>query len=189
MSARRPALQVIAATLTAVALLVAGCSSDEPAAPRTETTDAPPAKVIPYSLPTLDITDVDTTSPDAVALAFARTAYTLLPSVDPNQNEGMVRAAPLLDGKLAASVQSFNPPTGPGYEWNQWAKARALVTATAELGTQEVPPETPTEAFRMVQVTQTVESSSRFIARKSFILLVSMVRTPDGWRVDRITQL
>ena len=178
----------LAVALTTTTLLIAGCSSSEPNV-SPQTTEARPAKVIPYSLPTLELSDVDTSNPDEVALAFAETAYTLLPSVDRNQNEGMVRAAPVLTDQLAAGVRAFDPPTGPGYDWNQWAKNRAIVNASAEVGTQEVPPQTATNAYRMLQVTQTIESAAKFIARKSFVLLVSMVSTPGGWRVDRITQL
>ncbi|WP_458682689.1 hypothetical protein [Prescottella equi] len=189
MAIHRWSRRFLAVAAASAVLLVAGCSSNEPAVPTPETTEAPPSKVIPYSLPILDLTVVDTDSPDDVALAFAETAYTLLPRVDSNPNEGMVRAVPILDDKLAASVRAFDPPTGPGYEWNQWSKAGALVTAEVTLGTQEVPPQTPTEAYRMVQVTQTIESSTRFIARKSFVLLVTMVNSPEGWKVNRITQL
>lgn len=183
---RRTLATTAAATITLIAL--AGCSSDNESAPP-PTTDTAPTKVLPSTLPALDPSTVDETDPDAVALAFAKTSYTLLPAVDADMNAGMVRAAALLEPKLAADIKAQVPRTGPGYEWRQWANAEALVEATAEIDPQEVPPQTDRDAYRMLRVTQNVENSTRFIARRNFVLLVTMVNLDGKWKVSRITQL
>lgn len=183
----RRALTSVAA-LSLVAAVVAGCStSSEESAP--QPTEAAPTKVLPSSLPALDASTIDTSDPDAVAIAFAETSYTLLPGVDPDMNAGMARAAAVLEPKLADDIRGQVGRSSPGYEWNQWAQAGAMVDATAAIDTQEVPPQTDREAYRMVRVTQTVENSTRFIARRQLVLLLTLVNIDGEWKVSRLTQL
>ncbi len=146
---------------------------------------------MPSSLPALDASTIDTSDPDAVAIAFAETSYTLLPGVDPpDMNAGMARAAAVLEPKLANDIRGQVGRSSPGgYEWNQWAQAGAMVDATAAIDTQEVPPQTDREAYRMVRVTQTVENSTRFIARRQLVLLLTLVNIDGEWKVSRLTQL
>ncbi|MGN0125975.1 MAG: hypothetical protein ACI38R_22260 [Rhodococcus sp. (in: high G+C Gram-positive bacteria)] len=124
-----------------------------------------------------------------MAIAFAETSYTLLPGADPDMNAGMVRAAAVLDPKLAEDIRGQVGRSSPGYEWNRWAQAGAMVDATAAIDTQEVPPQTALEAYRMVRVTQTVENSTRFIARRQLVLLLTLVNIDGEWKVSRLTQL
>ncbi|BDB63319.1 hypothetical protein [Rhodococcus sp. RDE2] len=183
----RRALTSVAA-FSLVAAVLAGCSSssEEPAPQPTKTA---PTKVMPSSLPALDASTIDTSDPDAVAIAFAETSYTLLPGADPDMNAGMVRAAAVLDPKLAEDIRGQVGRSSPGYEWNRWAQAGAMVDATAAIDTQEVPPQTALEAYRMVRVTQTVENSTRFIARRQLVLLLTLVNIDGEWKVSRLTQL
>ncbi|CAG7636086.1 hypothetical protein SIM91_04850 [Rhodococcus opacus] len=178
-------------TITAVVLLtliVAGCSrSPNPAAPLS--TEPSISRVMPATLPTLDPATIDNSDPDAVAIAFAETSYTLLPGADPDMNAGMVRAAAVLEPKLANDIRAQVGRSSPGYEWRQWAQVGAMVDATAAIDTQEVPPQTDGEAYRMVRVTQTVENSTRFVARQHLVLLLTLVNVDGGWMVSRLTQL
>ncbi|MEZ5157443.1 hypothetical protein RBB84_19370 [Rhodococcus sp. D-6] len=174
--------------LALVAAVMAGCSSSsEESTP--QPTETAPTKVLPSTLPTLDASTIDTSDPDAVAIAFAETSYTLLPGADPDMNAGMVRAAAVLDPKLAEDIRGQVGRSSPGYEWNRWAQAGAMVDATAAIDTQEVPPQTALEAYRMVRVTQTVENSTRFIARRQLVLLLTLVNIDGEWKVSRLTQL
>lgn len=174
--------------LALVAAVMAGCSSSsEESTP--QPTETAPTKVLPSTLPTLDASTIDTSDPDAVAIAFAETSYTLLPGADPDMNAGMVRAAAVLDPKLAEDIRGQVGRSSPGYEWNRWAQAGAMVDATAAIDTQEVPPQTALEAYRMVRVTQTVENSTRFIARRHLVLLLTLVNIDGEWKVSRLTQL
>lgn len=179
------ALAALAALVVAGAV---GCSSGpEPAAP--PAADTAPTKVLPAVLPALDPSTIDTTDPDQVAVAFAETSYTLLPAVDPDMNAGMVRAAALLEPKLAADIRGQVGRSSPGYEWRQWAQAGALVDATATIDSQEVPPQTDREAHRMLRVTQNIESSTAFVSRREFVLLLTMVNSDGSWKISRLTQL
>lgn len=185
---------MIRRTITAVALVAvvvagaAGCSSDQKAAvpPTVETA---PTKVLPSTLPALDPSAIDTTDPDQVAVAFAETSYTLLPAVDTDMNVGMVRAAALLEPKLATDIRAQVGRSAHGYEWRQWARAGAFVDATARIDSQEVPPQTDREAYRMLRVTQNIESSSQFIGRRDFVILLTLVNSSGSWKISRLTQL
>lgn len=180
--------RLLIAAVALLTLMVTGCSSSpNPASP--QPTETAPTKVMPSTLPALDAATIDTSDPDAVAIAFAQTSYTLLPGIDPDMNAGMVRAAALLEPKLANDVRGQVGRSSPGYEWNQWAQAGAMVDATAAIDTQEVPPQTDREVYRMVRVTQTVENSTRFIARRQLVLLLTLVNIDGEWKVSRMTQL
>lgn len=179
----------IGASIVAAAIVASGCGRGD--FPSPETVSTPPISTtidVPNQLSPLDPSTVDVSSPDAVAVAVVDTAYTMLPGVDESPNDALVRAAALLEQKLADAAHDFRPVTGAGTEWNSWASQHALVTASSIVGTQTRPPDGDT-ALRYLSVTQTAQTPNRLLARKALVLLVTMINTPDGWRVSRIDQL
>ncbi|MFI9507353.1 hypothetical protein [Nocardia sp. NPDC052566] len=179
-------LLTILAGVTA-ALITTGCSSTpQPAAPSTTRTDQPttaPARLLP-----LDLATVDTSSADAVALAVATTAYTLQPGLDSDPNDGMKRASALLDQRLTNALNAYRPASSAGAEWSTWTRQHAYITATAALSTQTRPPDGHT-ALRYLTITQTVHLNRQITTKPAIIVLITLARTPAGWRVTHLTQL
>ena len=185
----RPARML--APMLLVTLVVAGCGHDKSPPPMTSTTAPTSTSTLatPDRLPDLDPAKVDTANPDAVATAVVDTAYTMLPRVDESPNDAIVRAAPLLDPKMADAARTFRPATGAGAEWNTWVQQNAFVSAKSRVGTQTRPADTDT-ALRYVSVTQIAQTPTRIIFTKTLTLLVTMTKTPNGnWRVSNLKQL
>ena len=172
-------------------LVVAGCGHDKSTPPTTSGSAPTPTSTMatPDRLPDLDPAKVDTGNPDAVATAVVDTAYTMLPRVDESPNDAIVRAAALLDPKMADAARTFRPATGAGAEWNTWVQQNAFVSAKSTVGTQTRPADTDT-ALRYVSVMQIAQTPTRLLSTKTLTLLVTMVKTPDGsWRVSNLKQL
>jgi hypothetical protein len=186
----RPA-RMLAPILLAT-LIAAGCGHDKSPPPTTSTNAAASTSAVaaPDRLPDLDPTTVDTSNPDAVATAVVDTAYTMLPRVDESPNDAIVRAAPLLDQKMADAARAFRPATGAGAEWNNWVQQNAFVSAKSTVGTQTCPADTDITALRYVSVVQVAQTPTRIVSTRTLTLLVTMVKTPDtSWRVSTLKQL
>lgn len=181
----------ILAPILIATLIAAGCGRDNPTPPTTSTSVpiSTSAVAAPNQLPDLDPAKVDTSNPDAVATAVVDTAYTMLPGVDESPNDAIVRAAALLDQKMADAVRTFRPSTGAGADWNSWAQQNAYVTAISTVGTQTRPADNDT-ALRYISVVQVAQTPTRILSKRTLTLLVTMVSTPDGsWRVSNLKQL
>jgi hypothetical protein len=114
----------------------------------------------------------------------------MLPRVDESPNDAIVRAAPLLDPKMAEAARVFRPATGAGAEWNSWVQQNAFVSAESTVGTQTRPADTDTTALRYVSVIQIARTPTRILSTRTLTLLVTMVKPPGtSWRVSTLKQL
>nr|WP_218680549.1 hypothetical protein [Rhodococcus qingshengii] len=179
-----------AAALILMFPILGGCSNgstSDPDETTTTTVAATPSEELPRSLSPIDITTIDVHDPDAVAEAAIAAMYTYLPRVDLNQNAAMLRAAPLLNEKMAAGAYNYDPPTGPGRTWDRWADSNTLVSAQAKVIPQQRPPD-DTFALRYVTVQQTTRTQYSTQKLAPLYLVVSLENTPDGWRVAQTLQ-
>ncbi|WP_064257409.1 hypothetical protein [Rhodococcus sp. HS-D2] len=182
--------RITTAVAIAASLTLLGCgTSEDDTSPSGETTTSTPqtSNTIPSELPTLDPSTVDVDDPDEVVVAVLETMYSYLPAVDQTPNDAMVRASSLFSEEMAAGVRDYQPPTGPGREWQRWADTNTLVTATAEISPQQRPSDTD-RALRYVTVQQT--TSTKFSSQElaPIHLVVSLERASEGWRLASILQ-
>ncbi|WP_420879198.1 hypothetical protein [Rhodococcus sp. (in: high G+C Gram-positive bacteria)] len=189
----RRLLAAVAAAAAGVGVL-AGCSSDSDVATpatRPEASVSPSADSgtatanIPQQLHDIDLSTIDVHDPEQVAVAAVETMYTYLPALDTSANAAMLRAAPLFTEKMAAGVRDYQPPTGPGREWQRWADTGTFVSADASISPQQRPPDTD-RALRYMTVEQTTTTARTSQRLKPFTVVVALENTSGGWRLASI---
>lgn len=189
MTIRGRTTAVIATTALVVLCGCGSSSSDERAGPGSETTAAaaPSTHEIPSTLPDLDPATLDVDDPDDVAVAVLETMYTYLPAVDNSPNDALLRAHALLNGQMATAAREWQPPTGPGREWQRWATTNTLVTANAAVSPQQRPPDTE-RALRYMTVQQSTHTEFTTQELAPIHVLVSLEKTSDGWQLASLLQ-
>ncbi|GGO95742.1 hypothetical protein [Wenjunlia tyrosinilytica] len=155
---RKP--MTITAAAVAACALVAGCGSvGAPSRPAPYKSPAVSAKVpapkgtpLGPDSPVAPPPRVDTSDPSRVALAWARVAFGHDTAYDAGPHDAVLRATRYLTRALAARERRYRSASGPGLEWNTWARHRAWTTARARLGDELEAPDTPTTAYREISV-------------------------------------
>ena len=184
-------------TLTASALLIAGCGSGEesPALPTTTLTapDWPPrnssSSTVPMAVPTAGA-DVDRTSPTEVGRAVVETWFSYDTRADSNRNAAAARAAAFLTPELRAQVTSDGQGIAPGADWRDWQAEGAVVSATATEQPNQGQANTDTKYHAVFEVVQTVTASSGAVLETSTSYVAVVVsKTTGGWAVASVTTL
>lgn len=194
-----------AAVVVGVAVSACGGSDDDTRAgePTTTTPFVTPTKTTsrvpatppstPVSAPSAlpaEVADVDREDPDAVAEAAARIWYSWDTTVDLSPYDARLRAVPLLDEDLSASIRSYPPIAGPGADWlDLTAKNAHLVVGDDDVQLASEtggPADTDTSASRLLTVTQRVSTPDGPLPDRSMVVAVVMVHGPDGWRVSKV---
>lgn len=192
-----------AATAAALAVVcMAGCSSPAPTSstvrPTATSADAlPTAQPVPTGRSggtprggALGVNDVDGMSADAVATAFAATAYRYDVRLDRSPMDASRRATPLLSANYAAAVEAPLPGSG-GADWLELVKHDGFTTTTVAVGHDDgALPDDKTHADRQRTVTVTTHGASGWSrAPRTETVYVQLVRTGPAapWRVDGIT--
>jgi hypothetical protein len=130
---------------------------------------------------------VDERSVDAVALAGARALASADTAVDTQPQHTAVRAA--LAGWLTpafACAQSRASIEGPpGAEWDAWVRHRAYVVVRATLSGDDHPPDSPTTAARMVQLTEQAIGRGGWRDKTVTAVVAVVLNNVHGvWRID-----
>ncbi|WP_188827535.1 hypothetical protein [Nocardia camponoti] len=166
--------------MTGVAMLVLACgggtSTESPASAVTSTTRLLEAAAT-----------VDTTTPDGVAVAALREIYTWRP-VTEQPGDSLARARNLLGPSM---IRTLDAPAAseapkPTLQWAEWAKAKARVDAFA-FASGERPPTSTDSAISQykIGIEQTVVyPNGRTEALPPNTVIATVVRTPQGWRLD-----
>lgn len=185
-------------TLTASALLIAGCGSgEEPttAAPTTTLTapDWPPrnSTAAPQTTAPTTETDVDRSSAAEVAEAVVETWFSYDTRTDANRNDAPARAAALLTPELRAQVTApGGQDISPGAQWRDWQAEGAVVTTSATEQPNQGQENTDTKYHAVFEVVQTVTASSGAVLETSTSYVAVVVsKTTDGWAVASVTTL
>jgi hypothetical protein len=149
--------------LSALALLLVACGSDEP--PKQVTPDDSGADVIVTTLDTI---------------------FTWYPGKDESTRDAYQRASPYMTESLAALANSGEPMQQTA-QWVDWAERKATVTAETFVVAGEHPPDTPDRVIREAVITQTVTDPAGAKATLSPLNAhVTAIRTDAGWRVSDI---
>ena len=191
------AVTVLSAGILAV---VAGCGRSAPPAPPAR--PAPAETSVAVRAPTVTaagelawtVTEIGPRDPEAVLVAAAQVLYSYAPVVDDSARQAVDRARPLLSRayqqQVGTSTTAMTRFTGS--TWQRWRADRAVITATAEMGGDDHPPDTATTHPRVVSVTQTVHAITpagpTATARKPIALYMVAGRT-DTTAAWRVTQL
>jgi len=127
-------------------------------------------------------------TPAAAAVGAARAWAASDTDSDADPNATTRRAAAWLTPTLAAQVRAFHSAAAPGARWALWTAHRAYLRVQARLSGDDHPVDTATGAARAVLVTATPIGRDGWrgpVAR--FVVVVSLARTPAGWRAAAIT--
>lgn len=197
------------AALAAAALVLTGCgSSAEPTPSPTSTQAAAPAQqwnpgdnaTTSASAPTSsrppaaslppEAAGVDFTSADAVARAALAVWFGWNTNTDTGPGDAARRSTPLLTDRFAESLTATSAVSGPGGQWLEWAAERAAVTAQVDPSTASVPEQTPTEAYRVFEITQTARTPSGEVVGTRQVGANVQLRnaTGDRWEVEKISE-
>lgn len=129
---------------------------------------------------------VDQNNPESVMKGALQTMFSWQPGRDESPADAFVRAKPLLSTSLASQQPDLAGPKA-GSQWHQWASDRAIITATAEIVTDEHPPNTADKQFRVVALNQKIGTPTMGVNDEiNSTVWVTAVATPNGWRVDSI---
>jgi hypothetical protein len=133
---------------------------------------------------------VDRNNDEAVIKRVVETMFTWNPGKEASPTDAFNRARPLMSATLAAQQPDFGGPQA-GSQWHQWAYDRANITATADIVSDEHPPDTADKHYRVVAIKQkingaTVGAGDATGDEINATVWVTAVYTPDGWRVDSI---
>lgn len=201
LSARGPLLVAVAA-----ALVITGCGSSGESAVATSTA-APAQQWNPGESPTTSVSTptasrppaaslppeaagVDFTSPDAVARAALTVWFGWNTNTDTGPNDAAQRSTPLLTDRFADSITATSAVSGPGGQWLEWAAERAVVAVEVDPSTASVPEETPTEAYRVFEITQTARTPEGEVVGTRQVGANVQLRNASGdrWEVEKISE-
>ncbi|MCZ4645125.1 hypothetical protein [Rhodococcus erythropolis] len=183
----------VAAALLAGALLLTGCGSggdghdDHPldeGGPADSSLTTPPPPPLPATFDGVDQND-----PESVMVAAAQALLSYRPAEEVNQLAAAQRAAPLFDERYysdnAGSFIALAPITGK--QWQSWAEDNAIVTATANVTSDEHPADQPAKVSRVLAVTQTaVTAQGTPLSSTTFAVYMSATKL-GVWRVSAVS--
>ncbi|MER6124374.1 hypothetical protein ABT173_17295 [Streptomyces sp. NPDC001795] len=134
---------------------------------------------------------VDANDAGAVSKAWAETAYSYDTKYDTSSHDAVLRAARWLTERKAAAEREYQPASGPGYEWNTWARHHAWTTVTVSSELEDdAPRDSETIAYRDLVVTGTAHGRDGWTGTGPRLnAYVKLVRSGVGepWRVDDAT--
>ncbi|MGW3391320.1 hypothetical protein [Streptomyces cinereoruber] len=129
----------------------------------------------------------DDRDPTSVARAWATVAYGYDTAYDAGRQDAVLRTLPYLTPARASAEREHVSAGGTGGDWNVWARHRAWTTVrlTFEDGDDDLPPDTPTLAYREIFVEGTARGRDGWTGPGPRLMAsVKLTRAVDGpWRV------
>lgn len=167
----RPRTLHLAAAI-AIAMLLASCGSD-------------PDRPLP--IPNSASTPNPTSNAETVITTALTRLFTWFPAQEPDTTAAFDRARPLL-GPPLIDADGPGAPLTRSIEWGQWAAQGVSVVATAQIVSDEHPPDTPTSVARVVKVTQrpTVVNGGSQPPKVLTAWAIATSRSPGMWVVTSI---
>lgn len=151
-----------AAVLIALTLALVACGGDGEGAEAGPASGSPtPSAKAPAPSPRSQDADahlprarkVNEGDAGAVAVEWARIAYSYDTAYDTHPHDGALRAARYLTSEQRAVERSFTPAAGPGAQWGTWSEHGAWTTpAVALADPDEHATDSATVAYRAVSV-------------------------------------
>lgn len=177
------------AVITVAAAALAACTGQpapppSPAPPPTASSRAPLPPPPPVTTPNLST--VDRSNPDAVAVAVLTIAAQIDTTRDTSFSDGLRRAFPLLSPAYAADVNAAPTPTTDS-DWQQWTQHQAYTQASLRPSPEDRPPDAAAAAYRPYMLTRTPTGRDGWRGPpQQLIALVTLDRQPTGWAVANI---
>lgn len=133
---------------------------------------------------------VDDSDPTAVSEAWAETTYSYDTKYDTSPHDAVLRAARWTSKRKADAERSYQSVSGPGYEWNVWAKHRAWTTVKVSIEEEDDSPEdTEKLAYRSLVVEGEAHGRDGWTGHGPRLTAhTKLVRSTAGepWRVDDV---
>ncbi|MEV5435316.1 hypothetical protein AB0K80_04680 [Streptomyces sp. NPDC052682] len=133
---------------------------------------------------------VDDEDATEVSKAWAETAYSYDTKYDTSPHDAMLRSARWFTPRKAAAERSYRPASGPGDDWNTWARHRAWTTVTVSSELEDDAPRDGAKvAYRSLVVEGTAHGRDGWTGRGPRLnAYVKLVRSAAGrpWRVDDV---
>lgn len=129
----------------------------------------------------------DPSTPDGVAVAALKEIFTWYPATE-SPGASLARARKWLGPSLVRTVDS--PPSGaetpnPSLQWSDWGRAGAKIEAFAFASGEKAPAADPDHQQFKIGIEQTVVyADGRREPLAPTTVIATVVRTPDGWRLD-----
>lgn len=191
------AVGVLAAA--AVCAVLAGCGDDSSTSSTTPTSVVAGPDSAASSEPPLTMQPGPTTqaevcgngricSADQVIVSALEAVFTYRGTDISPADSAAARAGDLLSPQYRTAVDGTWSLLAPitGAQWAQWKANRATVTATADVLSDEHPPDTATSAARVATVTQTVTPGGQKLAPMT-VWVVAKPGGSAGWQLTTIT--
>ncbi|MBF6170288.1 hypothetical protein IU476_02270 [Nocardia blacklockiae] len=170
---------MVVVLVTGVAMLTAACGGGSDQSVRTPTSTVRQLEAAPAP---------DPTTPDGVAVAAIKEIYTWRPAAE-DQGASLARARKWLGPSLIRTLDT--PPSAaetpkPTLRWAEWGKAGATVQAFAFASGEKAPTAgDPDHQQYKIGIEQTVVyPDGRREPLPPATVIATVVRTPDGWRLD-----
>lgn len=158
-------------------------SADSPAGPATRPagTAGSPRGHLP------DPATIDGTQPDAVARWVLTAWYGYDTVLDSGPSDAARRARPWLTPRLVDVVRQAAPIAAPTATWTRWAHSRAYATVRLTPGSDDHPPDTALQAFRVYAVTLALHPAQPADGTHlvAFVHLTRPTLT-DTWHVEEV---
>jgi hypothetical protein len=123
--------------------------------------------------------------PTELIVHAVQTMFGWHPATDTSSADAFARAAPYLEGELAAQTR-VGPDEG-GAQWKKWADAKATTSVEAALASDEHPPDTADTVHRVVLVTVTIVApGDKPLETIEFTAWTTARKTVQGWLVNEI---
>ncbi|GGV18324.1 hypothetical protein GCM10010260_67650 [Streptomyces filipinensis] len=134
--------------------------------------------------------NVNGTDASVVAKAWAELAYSYDTKYDTSPHDAVLRASRWFTERKAADERQYQPASGPGVEWNTWAKHHAWTTVTVSSELEDdAPRDSKTVAYRSLVVRGTAHGRDGWTGTGPRLnAYVKLVRSVAGapWRVDDV---
>lgn len=199
--ARRGARRAIG--LTFLALAAAGLAGLSACSSSHEPRNQPPGAPVesgPYPGPRPDTVPglqpvpdspplVASASPDQVAKVGLEVMFQSYCDRDTGPHAAARRALAYLAPPMSTDVLAAPPVASAGAKWDLWMRHRAVLTSQVTPGNDPTPPDTANRVYRQYQVTQTVRGENGWSAPdETTTVFVTLVRTPEGWRISELVR-
>ncbi|MFD1660999.1 hypothetical protein ACFSL4_23025 [Streptomyces caeni] len=134
---------------------------------------------------------VDDNDATAVSKAWAEVAYGYDTKYDTSPHDAVLRATRWSTERKAAAERSYHPASGPGNDWNTWAKHRAWTAVTVNIELEDdAPKDSERVAYRSLVIEGTAHGRDGWTGTGPRLnAYVELVRSAVGepWRVDDVT--
>ncbi|MEV0292361.1 hypothetical protein [Nocardia sp. NPDC050710] len=126
----------------------------------------------------------ETADPLAVLRDGFVTMFGWRPGTDRSPDDAYLRARPYLTEQLAAG----DPDSGGSKaQWKSWAEAKAKVSVTVQIATDEHPPDQSTRIDRVVLIKQTItDAAAKPLDSVELTVWATVVQTEQGWRIQAL---